>query len=221
MRFGQSPSKFPVPESVAVMGLVASLAAKNSSARGGILLLLTEAPLKQEHAELIGLPEVLPFYHEATAFFQANPAMWRPFLERCQALWPEFFSAEDRMLRAVTTEEEDEDDFDSPVVERCRYVLRTRFLADLMAIRVGCLLITEESGKAEIRTSDLTSKLRLVGYKIQNAAPLLRSLADRPDPEIEILDQVGGRQELLFRLLPSALKDLRSRILVSPEIVAA
>lgn len=99
--------------------------------------------------------------------------------------------------------------------------LRAGLISEVTALQIACLIKAEEQDSAEVKTSDVTSLLRAAGYKVPNPAALIRSLADRAEPAIEVLEEkTGPRQELQFRLLPAVADDLRKRILGSEANVA-
>jgi hypothetical protein len=102
----------------------------------------------------------------------------------------------------------------SPLLASAYRYLKGGLISEVTALQIACLIKAEEQGSAEVKTSDVTSLLRTAEYKVPNPAALIRSLADRAEPAIEVLEEkTGPRQELQFRLLPAVAEDLRKRIL--------
>lgn len=179
--------------------------------------------ITREHAGILGHPDVHQFWTLATGRFKEQPHLEAVLKDEIRRLWPELFPSDQEIIRgpgmAIIPPDEQAD---SPLAAKARYLLQTGFLSDVMAIQIACLLITEEQSSTDLRTSQITTALRLAGYKIPNPSTLVRSLAERANPVIEVLDQrVGGRQELLFRLIPTAITDLKARILTDTAHDAA
>lgn len=115
-----------------------------------------------------------------------------------------------------------QDNSESPLIAKANEYLHSGFLSETTALQIACLMKAEEQGAPEVKTSDVTTLLRAYRYKIPNPAALIRSLADRAEPVIEISEEkIGPRQELQFRLLPAAEAILRKGILGKGEIHAA
>lgn len=201
--------------------LLAMVAGSNSLVRGISFALLLRADLEKSQADLVGLPEVRSLCRWINSVLQADSSGNDYFWRQCRRLWPDLIPGTQGIIKGPGFIESDEPHA-TAIAEKCLYVLRTRLLSDVVAVKVGCLLIGEETGQEEIRTSELTRTLRYVGYRIPNPAALVRSLSDRIDPVVEVLDQkIGPRQELVFRLLPNAAEELRSQLLSASNVEAA
>lgn len=115
-----------------------------------------------------------------------------------------------------------EDNSESPLIAKAYDYLESGFLTETTALQIACLIKAEMQGAHEVKTSDVTTLLRAYDYKIPNPAALVRSLADRAEPVLEIHEEkIGPRQELQFRLLPKAEAALRRGILGKKAIDAA
>jgi hypothetical protein len=180
--------------------------------QGSLLSVFENLPYKPEFKGLLGLEEVMRFWRTAKKRFDDEPDAEDEFKRACRERWPEMLSEVSEVVigpGGISRSEEAE----SLVASRAKFVLKLGRLSETAAAPFGCILIEENEGTEEIRTSQLTGILRAFDYRIPNASALIRSLADRPEPEIEILDRSGSRNELVFRLVPSVSRQLRSQLI--------
>jgi len=143
------------------------------------------------------------------------------FKSDCRGFWPDEIPTSSGIATGPGLEAIDESR-DNPFLNLAYGYLRGGLISEVMALQIACLVKAEEQGSPEVKTSDVTTLLRATGYKVPNPAALVRSLADRSDPVIEVLgEKTGPRQELQFRLFPAAATDLRQRILAVDSTLAA
>lgn len=167
----------------------------------------------KEFRKLMGHSVVIEFERLVKEVAGTDSVTMTKLKHDCREFWPEDVPAESRFVLGANNDAIDAGD-DRLLLARAYDYLRGGLITDVTAVQIAVIIKAGEQGEPKVRTSDITTMLRTSGYKVPNPAALIRSLAERDDPVIEILDErVGARQELQFRLLPHAAEDLRRRIL--------
>lgn len=184
-----------------------------------IALLFEDHALATGSADLLGHPNVETFIALVRALAPTSPGAEQKLKDDVRQKWPAFFPSQ---LAVVTDSEEPGSAApESPLVAKAYDYLESGFLPELMALKLAALVISVEQGSDEVRTGEVARLLRAAGYRLSNPAALVRSLADRAQPAIEILEErVGPRQELQFRLLEETVLELKKGLLKSKASAA-
>ncbi len=158
-------------------------------------------------------PAVVGFRTAVETLTANDPAKIAELQKDCRMLWPDDVPDIGEIIPGPGHNESD-DEPESPILAKAYDYLKEGLISEVTALQIACIIRSEEQGSPDVKTSDVTTLLRAAGYKVPNPAALIRSLADRAEPAIEVMEEkIGPRQELQFRLLPEVAADLKRRLL--------